>query len=253
MKAFVAFCKKEFIESLRTYKFIIMLATFILFGIMSPMIAKILPDLLNKTEMNGMILTIPKPTAMDSWAQFFKNIGQMGVLILVIMFCGTTANEFSKGTLINILTKGMKRYIVILAKFTAAFVIWTVSYLTSFVVTYAYTMYFWEIEMSNGFLTFSGLWLYGLLLVSLMILGGIWFRNIYGSLLLTAGGIIVMSVLNISPQLRKYNPISLTGDTLDLLNGTKVPADFIPALIICIALTVLFIAVSVFIFNRKQV
>ena len=255
MKAYFAFCKKEWIESLRTYKLMMMWIAFVLFGLMSPLFAKMLPDLLNGIDLgNGISLQIPEPSALDSWGQFFKNIGQLGVLTLVIVFSGITANEFSKGTLINILTKGMKRHTVIFAKFTVASVIWSISYLLAFGITYSYTVYFWEIgAMPHALLAFASPWVYGLFLISLMILGGVWLKSFLGSLSLTGGAIVVMSLLSINPNFQKYNPLSLGGSALLLLNGQKTPDDFIPALMICIVLTALMIARTVVIFNRKQV
>ena len=242
-------------ESLRTYKLGIMLAVFVLLGIMSPMFAKLLPELLKEIDMGaGVTLQLPEPSALDSWAQFFKNVGQMGVLTLVIVFSGITANELSKGALINILTKGMKRSTVILSKFTVASIIWTVSYLLCLGITYLYTAYYWETEvMPHAFWAFTSPWVYGLFLISLMILGGVWLKSFLGSLSLTGGAIVMMSLLSILPNFQKYNPLSLGGGTLALLNGQKTPDDFIPALVICLVLTVSVIAGTVAVFNRKQI
>ena len=253
MKAYLAFCKKEFTESLRTNKLVIMLVAFALFGVMSPMFAKMLPVLLNGIDI-GMTLHLPEPTALDSWAQFFKNIGQMGVLVLVIVFSGVTAHEFSKGTLVNILTKGMKRRTVIFSKFTVAAMIWMLSYLLCLGITCSYTAYFWEIEpLPHAFLAFASPCIYGLFLISLMILGGVWFGSFLGTLTLTGSVIIVMSLLSIHPDFQKYNPLSLSGGAIALLNEQKTPDDFIPALMICLVLTALNIAGTVMFFNRKQV
>jgi len=254
MKAFVSFCKKEFTESMRTYKFIIMLTVFVILGIMNPFAAKLLPDILNGTDMGGMIIQMPEPAAIDSWAQFFSNMGQIGFLTLIIVFCGIMSNELSKGTLVNILTKGMKRRTVIFSKITVAVLIWTLCYCVSLGVTWAYTAYFWGNDaIPHAFLAFVCPWVYGLLMLALMILGGICFRSFYGSLLLTGGAVVVMSLLNIIPKIQKYNPVSLAGGTLGLISEQKVPGDFIPALVICASLTALLVAGSVVIFDRKQI
>ena len=138
MKAFWAFTKKELTEYYRTAKIMILMVVFLLFGMMNPVLAKFTPEIIKAA---GLDLNLPDPTAMDSWAQFFKNVGQMGLIIVVIVFSGIMANEFSKGTLINILTKGLKRKTVILSKFTVASCLWALSYLLCFVVTYFYTAY----------------------------------------------------------------------------------------------------------------
>lgn len=251
MRAYLAFTKKEFTENLRTYKLLIMGAVFLLFGMMNPVLAKFTPEIIKAAGLN---IDIPTPIALDSWAQFFKNAGQMGLLVLIIVFCGIMASEFSRGTLVNILTKGLKRSTVILAKFTMATVIWTLSYLLCYAVTYCYTAYFWSMDsMNHIFLSFFSLWLYGLLLIVLLILGGVLFKNIFGSLLLTGGTVIVMSLINISPKLQKYNPITLSSDNMSLLSAQKAVSDFMPALIICAALIVALMMISIAVFNKKQI
>lgn len=255
MTAFIAFCKKEFLESVRSYKLLILLASFAFFGFLNPLLAKLLPELLSGLDMgNGMIFTVPEPSAMDSWGQFFKNISQMGVIVLAIVFSGIMAAEFSKGTLINVLTKGMKRRTVIFSKLAVAALLWTTSYLITLLITYAYNLYFWGAEtLPHALLAFLCPWAYGLLLISLMIIGGVCFKSIYGSLLTVFGAILLMSLINISPKLHKYNPITLSGDTLNLISGYKIPADYIPALSISIALTAVLIVASIVLFNRKQI
>lgn len=254
MKAYLAFTKKEFIENLRTYRLFIMGIVFLLFGIMNPAIAKITPDLLKTAMPSGIKINIPTPIALDSWAQFFKNVGQIGLLVLVIVFSGIMAHEFSRGALINMLTKGLKRSAVIFSKFTAATVIWTLSYLLCYIVTYYYTAYFWKMEgMHHVFLTFFSMWLFGVLLISLLIFGGALFKTISGSLLLTGGSVVAMILLNMDPKLQKYNPIILSSDNMLLLRAQKEAADFMPAVIICTALIIGLAALSVAVFNKKQI
>jgi ABC-2 type transport system permease protein len=43
MTHYIAFLKKEIVESIRTYKLFIMLVVFLMFGIMNPLVAKLNP------------------------------------------------------------------------------------------------------------------------------------------------------------------------------------------------------------------
>ena len=254
MNAYIAFIKKEFSEYLRTYKFSVLITVFLLFGFMNPIFARFLPELLAALLPEGMSINLGTPTALDSWAQFFKNVSQMGAMVLVIIMSGIIANEFTRGTLINMLTKGLPRPTVILSKFTAATAIWTVSYMLCFAVTYVYTAYFWSMSgITNLFLSIFSMWLFGVLLISLLILGGVLFRNIYGSLLLTGGAVVFMTVLNIAPAVQKYNPIILSSDNMALLTSQKAASDFTPAIIICMVAIIALITISIGLFNKKQI
>ncbi|HOP10189.1 MAG TPA: ABC transporter permease [Oscillospiraceae bacterium] len=251
---YTAFLKKELTESSRTHKLLILVIVFLLFGIMSPVTAKILPDIMSSVMPEDMILTLPTPTALDSWGQFFKNVSQMGLIVVVLVFGGIMAGEFSKGTLVNMLTKGLSRPVVILSKFTSAVLIWTAIYALCFGVAYAYTAYFWSMDnVSNLFLSTAGLWVYGVLLITELILGGILFKGNYGGLLFTFGLVAVTLLVSIAPTWNKYNPISCGNLNTGLLSGQVAPADFYPAMIVCGGLIALFLTAAILVFNKKQV
>jgi len=254
MKGFVAFCRKEWLEGLRTYRLWIMMAVFAALGILSPLFAKLLPDLLSGTDIGGGVtLQMPPATAFDSWTQFFKNVSQLGSLVLIIVFCGITATEFSRGTLVNVLTKGLRRSTIVVAKLAVAALIWTISYLVSLGIAFGYTLYFWgDGTLQNAGLAFVSPWLFGLFLLALMILGGIVGGNIYGSLLAAGGMIIALNIVAIVPKSARFNPLSLAGGTLGLLDGQNQPRDFVPALLICVAAIVVTLAASLLVIDRKQ-
>lgn len=254
MSMYTAFLKKELMESSRTHKLLILLIVFLLFGIMSPVTAKILPDIMSSVMPEGMSITLPTPSALDSWGQFFKNVSQMGLIVVLLVFGGIMSGEFSKGTLVNMLTKGLSRPVVILSKFTSATLVWTACYALCFGVTYGYTAYFWRMDnVQNLFLSIAGLWVYGVLLIAALILGGVLLKGNFSGLLFTFGLVAVTLLISIAPTLNKYNPISCANLNTALLSGQVVPADFTLSMIMCGGLTVLFIVLSILVFNKKQI
>lgn len=72
MRAFLAMIKKEFLESIRTFKLLIVVLVFLLFGMLNPVTAKIMPKLLSSFLPEGMTVTLAAPHAIDSWIQFYK-------------------------------------------------------------------------------------------------------------------------------------------------------------------------------------
>ncbi|MDP4177638.1 MAG: ABC transporter permease [Bacillota bacterium] len=254
MKAYTAFVKKEFCEITRTYKLLILMLIFLIFGMMSPVTAKIMPKMINSFMTDGMKIIMPEPTVLDSWAQFFKNVSQMGFVILIIVFSGIMANEFSKGTLIIVLTKGLWRRTVIFSKFTAACIVWTGAYILSFAVSYAYTLYFWKDSTNNYNLIFSVfcLWLFGILLISTIIFGGVLFNSNYGCLLFVCITIGIQFLLNIIPKVQKYNPISLASNNMSLLKGQLKISDFTVPIIIAVALIIIFLISACAVFDKKK-
>ncbi len=252
MRSFIAFTKKEFTESIRTYKLLIVVAVFLLFGMLNPIIAKIMPELLSSFMPEGMTVTLADPTTIDSWMQFYNNISTQ-LILFVIVFSGIVANELSKGTLINMLTKGLSRKTVILSKFTGTTLIWTLGYLICFGTTFIYTVYLLPGELPNLLFSAFCMWLFGVLIIAVMLLGGVLSGNIYGSLLVAGGFSVLLMLLNIAPNFQKYNPYLLSSGNVLLLTSDMAVSDFAVSMVI--ACVIIFIALmsAIVRFDKKQI
>jgi len=253
MKGYMAFLKKEFFEYTKTYKLFIMLMVFAVFGITNPLIAKLIPEILGSLITDGVIITLPEPTAYDAWTQFFKNATQMGLIVMVILFSGVLSSELSKGTLINLLTKGLSRTAVILSKFTCMALVWTMSIALCFVLTYGYTVYlFPKDETTNLLFSVFCLWLFGLFLLAALLFSAALTRSNYGCLLIICFIVVICMIMNIIPALHRYNPISLSTNNMGLImNSIEVSSLYGTIMISCL-LSLIFVSLSVVVFQKKQ-
>ena len=254
MSHYRSFLKKELLESARTYKLLIMLLMFFAFGIMNPLFAKLTPALLNALASEGMSITLAEPTAFDSWTQFFKNISQMGLIVMAIVFSGVLGTELSKGTLINMLTKGLSRSAVVLSKYTYMALIWTISILISFFVTWGYTVYLFPGgEIVNLLFSVFCIWLFGMFLLAMLLFAATLTKNNYGCLLITGAGVVTCMLCNIIPAAQKYNPLSLASKNMELITNTIEVSSLYYCIWITGILSLVFIASSVLIFRKKQI
>lgn len=254
MRGFLAFTKKEFREQARTYKWLIVLSVFFLFGLMSPLLAKLTPVLISSMDMGGVTLTLPKPTAMDAYAQYFKNMTQMGIVVLLLIFGGTLSNELVKGTLVNILAKGLSRAAVLLSKFTAAVILWSAGFLLSAVTNYGYTVYlFGGVRVPALIFSMFCLWLFGCFIIALILLSSTLTAGSFGGLILSAVTLLILLMVNILPKAEKFNPVTLASKNTALLNGTVKGDSFYLTIGITVALTVLCLVISILIFRKKKI
>lgn len=254
MRGFLAFTKKEFREQARTYKWLIVLAVFFLFGLMSPLLAKLTPVLISSMDMGGVTLTLPKPTAMDAYAQYFKNMTQMGIVVLLLIFGGTLSNELVKGTLVNILAKGLSRAAVLLSKYTAAVILWSAGFLLSAVTNYGYTVYlFGGPQVPALIFSMFCLWLFGCFVIALILFSSTLAAGSFGGLILSAVTLFILLMINILPKAEKFNPVTLASKNTALLNGTVKGDSFYLTIGITVALTVLCLAISILIFRKKKI
>ena len=254
MSSYVAFTKKEFLEAYRTWKVLLFCIISVIIGMMNPLFAKLTPKILKSIDMQGISITIPEPTAMDSWTQFFKNVPQFELIVLVIIFSGILSNEISKGTLVNMLTKGLRRSTVILAKMTMATCIWSVSFFLTFAISYGYTKYYWPDETCEhiGIASVS-LWIFGIFLITCILLGSVLLKGMAGSLLMTGGAVAVMLLFNIIPKVSEWNPIMLVSSNMKVIQGTIGVDDMIKPVVITCIVGITFLISSCGLFNKKMI
>ena len=253
MRGFAAFSKKEFTEQLRSFKAVILIAVLFLFGMLSPLLAKLMPELFAGLNVQGMTLTMPAPTVFDAYGQFFKNVGQLGFLVLLIVFTGLLSQDVSKGTLIVLLAKGLSRPAVIASKFAAALATWTAGYALAAVTAWGYTVYlFGAGGAPNLLFALFCLWLFGAFLLALLLLASTAAPGSYGGLLLTAGVLIVLLILSSFPALSKWNPVTLAGGSNGLLSGAVAAGEMTATACLTAVLTLALLAAAILLFRKKR-
>ena len=254
MRIFLSLLKKEAIEGARTKKTTSTLILFLFIGLISPLTAKLTPLILQSIATGNIDINVAPPSEIDSWTQFFKNISQIGMFGLAIILSTQMANEFQKGTLINLLSKGLPRYQVVLSKIFYNFMLWFLAYFSSFILTYFYTKYFFGISFPIRNLLMAALlpFIFGLFLISLEILAGVISANVIGTLILTTVGIVIQLILSIRDEIVKYMPIALIGKPVNLIKGIGYDDYYVPIITGSILL-ILCIVISIAIINKKQI
>lgn len=252
MTGYLAFTKKELKENTKNFRLLVMVFIFLIFGLSSPLLARFTPEILSAFA-SGMDISVTPPAAMDSWEQYYKNISGIGFSALIILFGSMLSSEYSKGTLIIMLTKGLSRPSVILAKFTASAAVMTLCYWASFAVTYGYTAFlFHEPPLPHTLFAALALWIIGFLYLSILLLGCVLFRQTFTSILFTGGMAALFSLLTFVKQTEPYNPFILTSRNLDLLSGKAVPSEFFIPMLLTLVLIIVSLCAAVKIFNKKQ-
>jgi ABC-2 type transport system permease protein len=256
MRSLIAFLKKEMMEQSRTGKLVLLGILFTLFGLMSPVIAKLTPlmvEMMAETmAQSGMIVTEVTVTALDCWVQFYKNV-PLALIVFVLVESSIFTREFESGSLLLSLTKGLDRYKVVVAKTAVLLTLWTVGYWLCFGITYAYSVYFWDNSIAQHlWLGAVCLWVFGVLIVGLMMLFSTLSGSDTGVLVGTGGVVLVSYLLSMVPKISKYLPTQLMDGT-SLVYGKLTPEDYTAALVITAALSAACFIISIPVFNKKSV
>ena len=260
MRGYLIFLKKELIESVKTYRLFILVTVFLIFGIVSPLLAVMTPEIMQwamatdpSTAGIDLSALFGEPTALDSWAQFYSNVGQLGLIILVIVFSGMLSSEVSGGTLTIILTKGLSRSAAVLSKLTSAVLIWSGCLLISFFTAWGYTIFLFPGQaLPNVFFSILPLWLFGVFLLSLTTLAAVIATKSTFTMLLVGGAVAVLHIINIIPIVGRYNPVSLMGSPMPLLSFAATPWSIYPGLIAASICVVAVTSFAVIKFSQKK-
>lgn len=255
MRQLATFVKKEWMEVSRNGKLTILVIVFVLFGVMNPAIAKLTPWLMENfsesLEESGIIIGEMTVDAMTSWVQYYKNV-PMAVMVFLLMFSGILVSEYQKGTLVNVITKGMARWKIIMAKTFILILLWSVNYWMCYGITYAYNAYFWDNSIADhvAFGAFC-VYLLGVWLLSIMMVMSVLFDSVAGVTVGTGVVFFISYMLSMIPNLQKYLPTKLM-EASGLLSGVGEVGDFYWALSIVGALTVVQLLGAIILFNRKR-
>lgn len=255
MKSLIAFSKKEATEWWRSGRFAILMVVFTLFGIMNPAFAKLTPWLMDSMseslENSGIILGEIRVDAFTSWEQFYKNI-PIAMIVFVLMISGLFATEFQKGTLIPVLTKGLARWKVYVAKTFGILLVWTVGYWTCFGITYVYNDIYWDNSVVAHPIAAAGLvYLFGLWLTAMVPLFSSFLNNAISVAMGTGSIVIASYALGVLPNIKSYVPTYLLSAQALLVRAGD-PEDYLLVIVVTSILVVVSFVLGWVIFDRRR-
>ncbi|GAK12626.1 ABC transporter permease subunit [Geomicrobium sp. JCM 19039] len=164
--------RKEWIETMRSYRIIWLPLLFVLLGIMQPLTSYYLSDLLEQFGglPDGAMFVIPTPTAEMVFAETLGQYSQIGTFILVLAFMGTLSRERMNGESVWLLIKPVSYTTYLLAKYMTAFTVTTVSFLAGIAVTLVYIIQlFGTLSMSALLFSIFTYWLWLMFVVSVTV------------------------------------------------------------------------------------
>lgn len=256
MRSFLAFFKKELTESTRSGKLTILGILFFAFGIMNPAIAKLTPWMLElmaeELAESGMTVTAVTVDALTSWTQFFKNV-PMALIVFVLLYASVFTREYESGTLLLLLTKGLSRTKVVLAKMALLLVFWTVGYWLCFGVTYLYNAYFWDNSIAQALIPAVALrWLFGVWTLCLLVLFSTLTKSTSGVLLGTGGVVLAAYLPGLIPRLADHTPTALMSG-MSLLVGAKNPSDYAISIALTLILSITSVVLAILQMRRREI
>ena len=216
MNGFSILLRKELLEAWRTRRLPVVAVLFLVVGIVSPLTARYLPEIIK--ALGGQVqISIPPPVAADALAQLQKNLGQLGALAAIALAMGSVSGELDRGTAALVLAQPATRAAFLGAKLVAIGVVLGVSVIAASVVAWIYTAILFEPLPVAGWVAMAALsWLALMAWASITFLAS----AATGSTTAAAGigfvGIVVISLASIVPTLDRLLPPALAAPAIQL-------------------------------------
>lgn len=244
---------KELREILRTYKIYTIPGIFLLFGFASPILTKLMPQMLG-SMMEEIGMQLPEQTWLDSYGQLFKNLVQMGILAVILTTMGTIADERNRGVAQLVLTKPVSRPGYILAKYCANLLLVGTSALLAFLATWFYTDVLFEGTQFAPGLAAIGLYiLYAAVILAITIFGSAVTKSSLAAGGLSIVGYIIIGILPMFGEiLHKYSPGALTGYISTVVAGTANTPDVWWAVAASVLTIIALLGAASAIFQRQE-
>lgn len=240
----------EVLRLLRTYRVWILAGIFGFFGVLGPVTAAYLPEIVDRLG-GGAEIIVPDATPELAMAQYLGNALQLG--LLAISFIAALALAFDAKPEMSAFLRTRATISQILApRYVVNMIAAAGSFLLASGVAFAVTTVLIDIPSVGG--TIVGSVLVGLYLCFAVALTGLFaslVRGVPGTALLTVGSLILLSIVGLVPVIGPWLPSDLVGSYDALIGG----GDFVywRGIASAIVLSIAAIGFSAFRMQRREV
>jgi ABC-2 type transport system permease protein len=247
-----AFARKEVLEILRTWRIWVLPGMMLFFAVTGPFLARFTPQIVGAVagaQLGG--LKLPPPTYHDAYAQWIKNLSQIILFALVIIYGGLISGEGRSGTAILVLTKPVSRAAFVVAKLAVHSVFLAILAVLGTAITWGLTAAMFASAPGSALWAAAMTWLVlGVLFIAVMTLLSVLVRSTAGAAGIGLGAYALLSITTIWKPLATYSPAGLVTQPASLAAGTggSVAWPIVTALALIAALA----ALAVLAFRRRD-
>lgn len=255
MNSLMPMIKKELLEIYRSKKLLILIILFLFIAVSSPVLAKLLPVILKSVPATpGLTINIPEPTYRDAIDQLVKNLSQIGMIVLIIMFAGSIADEKNKKTLEMVLTKPVSRPVFVLSKFLASLLAAKIVFIAAMTVFYLYTI---SILGTFSLINFILLSIFSLISLAFIVSLTLCFSAIAKSQIVAlalafSAQALLAIIFSLFKKIADFSPSYIFAHYTELMANGKI-IDFLPSALVSLAAIIILLMLSMYLFGKQEI
>jgi ABC-2 type transport system permease protein len=220
MTGFSILLRKELREAWRTRRLPVVALLFVGVGVLSPLTARYLNEILGVALGDQLPLALPAPSPLMAVEQLQKNMGQLGALAAIALAMGAVSGELDRGTAALVLAQPVGRPAFLIAKLSAIAAVLGICVALATAVAWTYTTILFEVQPIGGWAVMAVLSWLGLLAWAAITFVA---STATGSTTAAAGigfvALIALSLVAIVPALDRLLPSGLVAPSIGLAAG----------------------------------
>jgi ABC-2 type transport system permease protein len=235
----------ELLRLIRTRRALVLGAVFAFFGMVGPLTARYLGEIIDRFGGDQMTVIVPEAVPADGIAQFAANAQQIGLLVAVVVAAGALTLDAVPEMSIFLRTRVPSAARLVLPRYTVAATAVTAAYVLGVGIAW------YESWVLLGGLPVIGMLLgtlFGILYLAFAVavaaalgsrLGGV-----LGTVLATLLVLLVLPIIGIADTIGRWLPSHLVGAQVDLVKDGSA-GDYLGATAVTIAATALLLAAAI--------
>lgn len=246
----------EWLRLWRTYRLLILVVVFAFFGLLGPLTAAYLPEIISLASQSddlGMAIDLPDAVPADGIEQYIGNISQLGLVAVAAVGALALAIDARPGLAAFYRTRQPSAWSWILPRWAAtslaAAAAWTVGLLAA---VYETVLLIGSLPVGGMVAGWAAWVLYLAFAVALVALSAGIVRSTVGVTAVSVGLLIGVALVGLIPQVGEWLPSHLVGAPTALADGSAEVSDYLRASAVTIVATAAALAGATALVRRRE-
>ena len=211
----------EWLRMIRTKRWIAIAAVFLFFGIIGPLTARYMSEIIEQFG-EGIEITVPDPTPADGIMQYSGNVQQLGLLVLIMIAAGALTIESRYEMAVFLRTRVPDPFRLLIPRYVMVAATGVIAYVAGALLAWYETAILIgapdTTAMIVGILYGSA---YLLFAVAVVGLAGALLKNVVPTVIAALAILLLLPLIGLIPQVAEWLPSHLVGALDALVRGAN--------------------------------
>lgn len=212
----------EWLRLVRTKRWIALLGVYVFFGLLGPLTARYLAEIL-KQFGGGVEVTFPPPVPSDGMIQYVSNVSQIGLLVAVVVAAGSLAFDAKPEMGVFLRTRIPRVRDILVPRLTVTYLAVAISFVVGALAAWYETAVLIGSLPMGGTLAGIGFGLlYLALVVAVVAAAAGRAKSVLGAVMITVIVLLVMPIIGVIEAIGEWLPSHLVGALAELSAGASI-------------------------------